>query len=276
MGSQKQHYYPKMLLKYFANDDKFRVYIRLANKYRWMNYEKVCSVNNGYKGSVKSNNTLEETFSEIEGELSEIIEKIMGTIKFHEKEESTVDITEDDIEFLYRYMHIQYLRTDAGRINFIDAFREGRVKKYPIKLYEIQDNKKKIIAFNDIFNETGVLNKFMETLKKPKDMNFQISVGLYFITSDNPVIGTDNWRRIAMPISSNLCLEFVADEFNRWGKRMIIPRTDKYCRYLNEAQIETANYYIISEEEFDLPTQYYIYQRFICPNWEKKSRHFKK
>lgn len=283
MATKKQHYYPRALLKYFSNDDgKVNVYMRLAKDapFKYVKYENVCAANYTYEGTSKDDeleidNILEDKLSSLEGKLTSIIDKIIKSIKFYENREPTVDINEDDIEFLFKYMNLQYIRTDMGRINFINAFRECTPRKYPMKLEEIHENKRKIREFNNIFKKPGILDKFMDTLKVPEFMNFHISIGKYFITSDNPVVGTDNWKQMWMPISQNLCLEFLADEFNHWGDNIIIPRMDRHSRYFNEAQIETANYYIISKDKFDLPTQYYIYLRYFCPDWEKKSRHFK-
>ena len=44
---------------------------------------------------------------------------------------------------------------------------------------------------------------------KPKNMFFHIAVSpINLITSDNPVIATDNWKQIIMPISPFICIEF--------------------------------------------------------------------
>ena len=44
--TKKQHYYPRCLLKHFADEhDKVNVYIRKANRVSKMNYEKICVSN---------------------------------------------------------------------------------------------------------------------------------------------------------------------------------------------------------------------------------------
>ena len=48
--TKKQHYYPRCLLKYFADDCReVNVYIRKANKLRKMNYESTCFSNYTYE-----------------------------------------------------------------------------------------------------------------------------------------------------------------------------------------------------------------------------------
>lgn len=40
MVTKKQHYYPRTLIKHFANeDDKLYSYIRMANKIQYVNYK---------------------------------------------------------------------------------------------------------------------------------------------------------------------------------------------------------------------------------------------
>ena len=55
---------------------------------------------------------------------------------------------------------------------------------------------------------------------------------------------------------------------------MVIPITPKKNRYINECQIETANYYVLSKDKFDIYTNHYIYKRFHKINWEVESTHF--
>ncbi|MGK8264371.1 DUF4238 domain-containing protein [Staphylococcus epidermidis] len=50
MFTRKQHYYPRCLLKHFANENKMiYVHIRQANKKAFMNYEKVCVATDAYE-----------------------------------------------------------------------------------------------------------------------------------------------------------------------------------------------------------------------------------
>jgi len=283
MVVKKQHYYPRALLKHFANDDdKFYVYMRLAkdDPIKYMNYEKVCSANHTYEGRSKDNkleidNILEKKLSSLESKLNTIIEKIIETIKIPWRGRPTVDINKEDIEFLFTYMYIQFIRTDRGRINFVQSLENMNYtpRKYPIELEEIKNSKNEIIKFNNFFRQAGNFEKLLKALKKPKNMNFHIAIG-DFITSDNPVVATDNWRQIYMPISNNLCLEFQDDSCN-CSDKIIVYMAIRKQKYINEAQIETANYCVISKKKFNICTRRYIRRRFTDPNWSKKSRHFK-
>ena len=50
MVTKKQHYYPRSLLKYFADEEnKVYVYIRQGKVFRKMTYEKLCASNNTYE-----------------------------------------------------------------------------------------------------------------------------------------------------------------------------------------------------------------------------------
>ena len=124
------------------------------------------------------------------------------------------------------------------------------------------------------------LESFLSFLKKPKQMNFHISIGNGFLTSDNPVISTfgsptiPNGFQILMPISPYLCFEFQNDEIN-CSDNLWVKMSNEKLRYINEATINTANYYIISNKPFNITQQMYIYNRFKNINWIHNSRHFK-
>lgn len=281
MVVKKQHYYPRALLKHFANDDgKFYVYMRLAsgNKFQHMKYENVCAARHTYEGTSKNSelvvdNKLEDKLSSLEEKLAPIVDKIIKTIKITVCCRPTVDINDEEIEFLYKYMIIQFLRTDRGRINFIKAADINyRPRKYPIDLQEIRDSKNDILKFNNAFKKEGNFEVLLAVLKKPKNMHFHIAKG-NFITSDNPVIGMNNWKQMYMPISQDYCLGFQTDEYS-CSDKIIVYMSKEKNDYLNEAQIETANYFVISKGKFDSYTKFYIKNRFSDPDWGKKSRHF--
>lgn len=283
MVTKKQHYYPRTLLKHFADEsDSVYVYICSAkeNKFEHMDYKNICSAEKTYelkKEEVNSENInqLEHKFSLLEQKLGPIIDKIIvnNNIKIWNK--PSITISEEDIEFLYTYMHIQFIRTDRGRINFINALRDRNYvqRKYPIELEEIKIKKDDIKEFNKELIKEGNFEKLLKVLKKPKHMNFHIFTG-DFITSDNPVIGLDNWEQIFMPISPNLCLGFQTNRFSS-SNNLIVSFTKEKNEYLNQSQIETANYFIISKNEFDSKIKFYIKSRFRDSNWQNKTKHFK-
>lgn len=276
MVTKKQHYYPRTLIKHFANeDDKLYSYIAMANKIQYVNYQNVCAENYTYEGSSGVDNILENKLSLLEDKLAPIIEKILTKIRI-KNNEICFNITKSEVNFLYQYMWLQFIRTDAGRINFIRNLNNIKYtgRKYPIKLEEIKECKKReILEFNDRFKQEGVLEAFLKFFKKPDFMNFHIVVGENFITSDNPVVLLDSGGQMYMPISKNICVAFQSKEFN-CSEKVVIPITPKKNRYINECQIETANYYVLSKDKFDIYTNYYIYKRFHKMNWEVESTHF--
>lgn len=283
MVTKKQHYYPRTLLKHFADDNnKFHVFMNLANKdkFKYINYSNVCVANNTYEVDSKekiskSVNWLEHKFGFLEQKLGPIIDKIIKNYEIKIWSSSNIGVSEEEIDFLYLYMFIQFIRTDRGRINFIDASNKGYVsREYPISIQEIQSRKDDIKKFNSIFSKEGNFEKLLTILKKPKIMNFHIFTG-DFITSDNPVIGLDDWEQIFMPISQNLCLGFQTDRFS-CSNNTIVSISKEKNEYLNHSQIETANYFIISKNKFNSNMMSYIKSRFSDSNWQKKTTHFKK
>lgn len=277
MVTKRQHYYPRCLIKHFSNDDgKLYAYIRLANKTNYVNYQTVCSENYTYEGSSGVDNKLENEFSTLESGLTPIIEKIFNTFSIVNNK-FVVGISEDEIDFLYKYIRIQIDRTDTGRINFVRSAGNFNYtqRKYPFTLEEIKNCKnKEILEFNDRFKKSELLERYFGLKNKPNDMNFHLVIGENFITSDNPVVIFNDGKEIYMPISQNLCLLFQHDSLN-CSKEVIVQITKEKNKYINESQIETANYYVLSKEKFDISTNIYIYRRFHEKNWEKKSRHFK-
>lgn len=267
---KKQHYYPKFLMKYFANEDgKLYTYIRKVNQIKYLNYQKICSDKYFYETDEIVDNILENKFIGYESKMSLIVDKI---IKEFERKIETKDftleisLTDDEIDFIFKYLWIQYLRTDRGKIEFIRStyYKSYTSRKVPLDIDEIQESKnREILEFNRIFKVGNNLEEFFERFKKPDFINFHIVIGKKFITSDNPVIGFNKNMKICMPISENIYLEFTKS--NSY-KQMIKCATEKQEEELNRGQITTANYYVISKEKFDMITDFYIYRRFQDPN----------
>ena len=273
---KKQHYYPKFLMKYFANEDgKLYTYIRKVNQIKYLNYQKICSDKYFYETDEIVDNILENKFIGYESKMSLIVNKI---IKEFERKIETKDftleisLTDDEIDFIFKYLWIQYLRTDRGKIEFIRStyYKGYTSRKLPLDIDEIQESKKnkrrETLEFNRIFKLGNNLEEFVETFKKPSSTNFQILIGKNFITSDNPVIGFYRNMRICMPISKNICLSF---NESKSYENMIVALTEEQERNLNRGQITTANYYVMSKEKFDIATNFYIYRRFQDPNFKE-------
>lgn len=271
--TKKQHYYPRCLLKHFADKhDKVNVYIRQANRVSKMNYEKLCASNFSYESDDDVDNILENKLSTYEAKMGAIIDYILNNI-------TTTDstVTKEQQEFLYLYLWLQYLRTDAGRINFVTMYENipfYNPRTLPIELEETQANKAKILKFNKLFKQGRVLESYLKNFEKAETMNFHIAISEEnLLTSDNPVIGTDEWKRIILPICPFLCIEFTDSSIDE-AKTIFTKLTPDNIKYLNEATINTANYFVISNEPFTLAQGTYLYNRFKNPNWTFSKSHF--
>lgn len=105
-------------------------------------------------------------------------------------------------------------------------------------------------------------------------MNFHIAISEEnLLTSDNLVIGTDEWKRIVLPICPFLCIEFIDNSIDE-AKNMFIKLTPDNIKYLNEATINTANYFVISNEPFTIQQNTYLYNRFKNKDWTFGKSHF--
>lgn len=271
--TKKQHYYTRCLLKYFADDCReVNVYIRKANKLRKMNYESTCFSNYTYESEDTPDNILENKLSYYEAQMGAVIKYILS----HFMDEDFV-VTKEQQEFIYLYMHLQYLRTDAGRINFMTMYEDiftYRPRTVPLELEDIQNNREKVTKFNKIFKQDGVLENYLKHLKKPDNMNFHIAISYEnLLTSDNPVIGTDMWKRMILPISPFLAIEFTDNSIDE-AQTMLVRLTPDNIEYLNQATINTANYFVISNKPFTLFQNNYLYNRFKNKNWTFGKPHF--
>lgn len=272
MVTKKQHYYPRCLLKYFANDDKkVFVYIRQGDKIERMNYEKICASTYTYESDDQVDNVLEQKLGKYESKIEPIIDDIINNCMTN-----NFSVSKEDQQELFQYLWLQYLRTDAGRILFVNLFENMfsyNPRKKPLDLKEIEENKEKINRFNKVLKEENKLEKVLKFFTKNNNMNFHIAMSIdNLLTSDNPVIGTDNWKQIMLPIAPRICIVFQHDSINRSEDLQVILKSNK-TRYLNEATINTGNYFIISNEKFSDKQQKYIDNRFNNENWKPSYPH---
>ena len=272
MVTKKQHYYPRCLLKHFANDDKkVFVYIRQGDKIERMNYEKICASTYTYESDDQVDNVLEQKLGKYESKIEPIIDDIINNCMTN-----NFSVSKEDQQELFQYLWLQYLRTDAGRILFVNLFENMfsyNPRKKPLDLKEIEENKEKINRFNKVLKEENKLEKVLKFFTKNNNMNFHIAMSIdNLLTSDNPVIGTDNWKQIMLPIAPRICIVFQHDSINRSEDLQVILKSNK-TRYLNEATINTGNYFIISNEKFSDKQQKYIDNRFNNENWQPSYPH---
>ncbi|MET1293504.1 hypothetical protein ABUR81_14455, partial [Staphylococcus aureus] len=86
-----------------------------------------------------------------ESEIEKIIDYIIKNITSKD-----LDVSVNMQNKIFQYIHLQYLRTDAGRINFMNLIENPftyKPRKKPIDLDEIQKHKNTIIKFNEIFKQ---------------------------------------------------------------------------------------------------------------------------
>ncbi|WP_415408871.1 DUF4238 domain-containing protein [Staphylococcus agnetis] len=272
MVTRKQHYYPRCLLKHFAdNDGKVYAYLPNDNKFIYTQYDNVCHKRDAYESyskndkSEKPDNILENKLAIYENKLKLIIDKIFNTFDIdlyktnnHYLDDEDFNLTADDIQFLYRYIILQYLRTDAGRLNFINRISDidnYKPRQSPVKHTEINENRDKIELFNKVFKEGNRLENFIDDIIKPSDMKFRILLSLHpLITSDNPVIVTDEWKQIILPINPFLCIEFQHETLMNNNKMFTLLSPSK-SQFINKAQIRTSNYFVISQSNFKIDTK---------------------
>ena len=272
MFTRKQHYYPRCLLKHFANErDMVYVHIRHRNKENFMNYEKVCVSKDTYETEDIVDNILENKLSKYESKIEPIIDYIIRNVL-----SENLEVSRKKQKELFRYMWLQYLRTDSGRINYMNLIKnplEYKPRKEPIDLDEIQKNKKTIKEFNEKFKQDNELDNLLSKIEKPDNMNFHIAISKdNLLTSDNPVIATDNWKQIMLPISPNILIEFQEDSINS-SNNLVVLLKDQKTKYVNEGTINTANYFIISNKKFNSSQRKYIDNRFNNPNWKISHPH---
>lgn len=279
--TKKQHYYPKLLLKNFSDEfGKLTVYDRKQNKERKIGFGGVCYSINTYE-SEGLNNYLEKEFSKIESKLGIVLSRLLRKIQnFATSTDENFTLSEVDQDFLFKYMIIQAIRTDVGRLLFVEMvnsltnFRKTR-RVLPVELNEINENKNLIKLFNEYFNNEGNLLSFVEQIQKPESMNFHICVcDEPILTSDNPVIGTDEGKRLLLPINSYICIEFVDSSLDASNESIFLKLDRDHVRYINEAEINTANYFVISQYGFNMEQRTYIYNRFNRADWKFGKRHF--
>lgn len=205
MVTKKQHYYPRCLLKYFA-DSKEKVYVYSSHRksFNHMNYSKICASNKTYETDDVIDNILENNLAKYETKMGGILDEILNR--------NIIEISEDKQNFIYKFFYLQYFRTDSGRIKLMQFLYNPYIykpRKYPLEYNDILNNKEEIKKFNEVFKDEKELELLLKNFEKPKDMVFRICTTTEnLITSDNPVIGTNNWQRMFLPISPNICFQF--------------------------------------------------------------------
>ena len=152
MVTRKQHYYPRSLLKFFANtSENVYSYVCQSNKIVRVKPENICYRKDTYESGGIVDNILENKLSQIESQIAPIVACILKGLVNNDL--SLSDLQKDT---LFRYLWLQYIRTDAGRINFINLFENIRAYKprtRPIESQELTEHIDKIEKFNLVFQK---------------------------------------------------------------------------------------------------------------------------
>ncbi|EGU69415.1 hypothetical protein HMPREF9961_1222 [Streptococcus australis ATCC 700641] len=128
---------------------------------QYVHYESICYKKYTYEEKRSDNriivdNILENKLSRFEGEISEIVEHIVLSRK-------PCTLNQSEIETIWKYMFLQEIRTDSGRVrlvsNFINHFSESR--GFPIELAEIKNNLENINIFNKVMKKDKNLESFL-------------------------------------------------------------------------------------------------------------------
>ena len=274
---RKQHYYPSSLIRYYADtNNKVHVYNALAksNPFQYTHYKNICYHKYTYEAE-SVDNLLEKKLATFESEINPIISRINKS-----EVNSLYEASKSEVEKLWRFMWLQYHRTDAGRIKIMSLLdgRKSDRRTAPVSVEEISQFKSELADFNKTFKQEQLLEALLDMTILPPSMTFHICIGEHFITSDNPVIAImknkydhsiDN-SQFLMPISPNLCIEFQGKNCNCSKRQYVLMKNEK-VHWVNKALINTANYYIISDIKFDVALSLYISFCFNDSDWLKKT-----
>ena len=244
----------------------------MSGKYHWDNYESICYHNKTYETADVTDNILENSIQRYETKVIPIINRILKDV-YKQKD---LHISKEEKDRLWQYMWLQTHRTDAGRLKLVSNF-EGNVERtHPVELEEIELSKDKLVKFNAIFKRPEALDALVTFLKRPDSMHFHIAITTteseFFITSDNPVVACGGNKgithfQVMMPLSPFVYMEFQGQDVNS-SDDILVGMDPKKIRYVNKANINTANYYVISHRPFNVDLTAYINHRFTTESWK--------
>ena len=169
---------------------------------------------------------------------------------------------------MYRYIFLQFIRTDAGRIKVIEKIEargQSAGRKNQLDLSEINDKENKIKKFNQVMKKGINLDMYINNSAlnyRFRNMHMHIEFSdVPFWTSDNPVIILDDWREIFFPIHPYICVVFQHTDIN-CSEKLVVPMTSEKVNYINKCQLNTANYCVISSVPFTFEQQIGLYNHF--------------
>lgn len=264
MKTRMQHYYPRCLVKHFVDEDgKTYAYVGSSKKIIRTNTTKLFMKRDCYETDNGIDNQLEIKLSQYESQVGKVIDGLLSL-----DENRILNLFDEEKWILFRYIYLQYIRTDSGRIKVIErieAERQYSVRKKQGDLREIKEKKSKIKTFNKVMKENNIdiyVNSFvLKEMFRNMHMHIEFSE-VPFWTSDNPVIILDDWRKVLFPIHPYVCIVFQHTDIN-CSEKLVVQMTSEKVNYINRCQLNTANYGVISSIPFTFEQQIRLYNHFI-------------
>jgi hypothetical protein len=258
-----QHYYPRCLVKHFVDEEgKTYAYVGSSKKMIRTNPTKLFMKRDCYEADNGIDNQLEIKLSQYESQVGKIIDELLRL-----DENKVLNISDEEKWILFRYIYLQYIRTDSGRIKVIERFEARRQysrRKNQMNVREIREKKSKINKFNGVMKDNNIdiyVNSFvLKDMFRNMHMHIEFSE-VPFWTSDNPVIILDDWREILFPIHPYVCIVFQHTDTN-CSEKLVVQMTSEKVNYINKCQLNTANYCVISAVPFTFEQQIGLYNHF--------------
>jgi hypothetical protein len=251
---KKQHYVPRFYLKYFAEDNKEKLFVldKYSNLIYQQNIKDICEQNYYYafKEMDEYNFMLEYHLSKKEMEFSEVISVLITNIEnyYYNKTQVLKTLNRNEKKILLKFICYQILRVpkfieslfsmtlpDFKRFNEEDGIIQtdkeikNEIKKYVFPYF-----------FDKVDFITSILNK-----KNWKFLIVSNNLNATLISSDNPIMITNSDRNspirgalidpmteIAIPLSKNIVLGLKEKELKYKLNYTLINSSD-YVNYAN-------------------------------------------
>lgn len=270
MTVKNQHVVPRSYLKNFANSKgKVYTYNFCSKLYEEKDINDICSHRYTYEESKnKVDNCLEIEISRLEDEYLPYIHLIVKKIQ-----EGTLERNDVNHEALFKFMYLQYIRTDSGRILRKRAEDGLKPLDHHMNISEIKEKDRYRCKFNRDFKVEGNLQQELDFQYFIHRCTVRIGVtkNQKFLTSDNPVFAlylteTDKMPlKMVIPISPNVCIYcFCGDVYRLYqDQQPTFPYVvdDQLAMNYNQSVINVANYWVISQAPFNIITKWQIANR---------------
>lgn len=268
---KNQHVVPRSYLRNFENSDgKVFAYNWVTKKVSEAKIENICSHKYTYEVSNKCrDNILEDELSHLEAEFMPSIQKVIDDINDGILTQKSIDC-----EMLYKYIMLQYMRTDSGRIMVLRALKGMQPLDHHMDLKEIKLNENLIREFNLKFKTEDELQNLLDKYYIFDHPMIRVgkTTDRKLLTSDNPVIAYYvpnktffESMKLVLPISPNICLYcFSLDHYRKYQTEQLeLPYyldsrlVDEY----NQSIVNVSNYWVVSQEKFNLLDYNLLYNR---------------